>query len=111
MNASERDILHALLTRLQRTHRLLQTGWTLDAPASETSVQVELLLEEALSDVRKVLGIKKWPEPTVEWPDWETLEAWLWDDGGCEATDGCWVEPDGVCPHGHPAWFLRLGLI
>lgn len=52
----------------------------------------------------------RWPEPTTERPDIETLDEWH-SDGGCEATDGCWVEPDGVCEHGHPSWLLRLGLI
>jgi hypothetical protein len=51
-----------------------------------------------------------WPEPTVEEPDEEQLEEWMLDDV-CEATDGCLTEPDGVCPHGHPSWLLRLGLI
>lgn len=44
-------------------------------------------------------------------PDLETLIAWMMEDGGCEATDGCWVEPDDVCPHGHKSWLLELGLI
>jgi len=57
-------------------------------------------------------------------PDLETLLEWMMDDGGCEATDtctcaalrgmcrcGCWVEPDGICPHGCQSWFLVLGLI
>lgn len=52
----------------------------------------------------------RWPEPTTDRPDVETLEEWHFD-GGCEATDGCWVEPDGMCPHGHPSWLLRLGYI
>lgn len=52
----------------------------------------------------------RWPEPTTERPDLETLEEWH-SDGGCETTDGCWVEPDGVCQHGHPSWLLRLGFI
>ena len=51
-----------------------------------------------------------WPKPTTDEPDLETLEEWMWD-GMCEATDSCIVEPDGVCPHGHPSWLLRLGLI
>ena len=46
-----------------------------------------------------------------EQPDVETLRDWMMNDGGCEATDGCWVEPDGVCPHGCESWFLELGLI
>jgi len=35
-----------------------------------------------------------------------------WDnDGICEATDGCIVEPDGTCEHGCPSWLIRLGFI
>ena len=48
-----------------------------------------------------------WIPPT---PNLADLEAWL-DDGGCEATDGCWVEPDGVCPHGCQSWLIVLGMI
>ena len=43
-------------------------------------------------------------------PDLEQITEWL-DDGGCEALDGCWVEPDGVCEHGEMSWALYLGLI
>jgi hypothetical protein len=53
----------------------------------------------------------QWPEPTVEEPDLETLEEWLVEDGGCEATDGCWTDCDGYCPHRNPSWLLRLGFI
>lgn len=52
-----------------------------------------------------------WPEPTVPPPDLETIEEWMLEDDGCEATDGCWTDPDGVCPHGHPSWFLKLGIM
>ena len=45
------------------------------------------------------------PEPEIE-----QLEEWM-DDGGCEATDGCWVEPDGVCEHGCNSWLIAMGLI
>lgn len=55
-------------------------------------------------------GLFLWPIPTVEEPDEEQLEAWLMDDV-CEATDGCLVEVDGTCPHGHPSWLLRMGLV
>jgi hypothetical protein len=27
------------------------------------------------------------------------------------ATDGCRVEPDGICQHGHKSWLLRLGFV
>jgi hypothetical protein len=53
----------------------------------------------------------RWPEPTTEEPDMDTLFEWLLMDGDCEATDGCICEPDGVCPHGHPSWPLKLRLI
>ena len=62
-------------------------------------------------ETKKEAGRSRWPEPTTERPDIETLEEWEFDAGGCEATDGCWVEPDGVCQHGHPSWLLRLGYI
>ena len=48
---------------------------------------------------------------TQEEPDLETLMRWNDDDGGCEATDGCWVEPDGYCEHGKPSWLIAMGLI
>jgi hypothetical protein len=70
--------------------------------------------EEAESEVSTVVVRQqqeraRWPEPTSELPSLQTLEEWESDGGGCEATDGCWVEPDGVCPHGHPSWLLWLG--
>ena len=65
------------------------------------------------NDLQETSGetVPVWPEPTVEEPDFETLEAWILDEGICEATDGCFVEPDGVCSHGHPSWLLVMGLI
>lgn len=33
------------------------------------------------------------------------------NDGSCPATDGCDVEPDGVCPHGHTSWLRVLGVV
>jgi hypothetical protein len=46
----------------------------------------------------------------TERPSWEQLEEWA-SNGECEATDGCMVEPDGICPHGNESWMLELGLI
>ena len=51
-----------------------------------------------------------YPEPTEPEPDLEMLERWTFD-GVCEATDGCEIEPDGVCEHGYPSWLLYVGLI
>lgn len=45
--------------------------------------------------------------PTVEEPDVDTLLEWE-AEGECEATDGCWVEIDGQCKHGHVSWFRYL---
>lgn len=45
-----------------------------------------------------------------EQPSTEQLEEWL-NDSGCEATDGCWVEPDGICEHGKQSWLRVLGMI
>lgn len=51
-------------------------------------------------------------ETPLEPPDLETLMEWE-AEGGCEAAcpHSCWVEPDGRCPHGHPSWLLKLGMI
>ena len=43
-------------------------------------------------------------------PSLEQISEWL-NEGGAEATDGCWVEPDGTCEHGKPSWLIELGLI
>lgn len=56
------------------------------------------------------MGKPQWPHPTTEEPCEEELEELLLDSI-CYATDGCTVEPDGECEHGHPSWLLRLGMI
>lgn len=61
-------------------------------------------------DAEEIAAQARWPDPTTDQPDMETLLAWFMD-GDCEATDGCIVEPDGVCPHGHPSWLLKLGMM
>lgn len=43
-------------------------------------------------------------------PSWETLNKWS-ADGIAKATDGCKVEPDGTCRHGHKSWLLIRRLI
>lgn len=74
------------------------------------AAQIETDVEVIPQAVKQEQKRSRWPEPTTERPDIETLEEWD-SGGGCEATDGCWVEPDGVCEHGHPSWLLRLGYI
>lgn len=61
-------------------------------------------------DAEEIAAQARRPDPTTDQPDMETLLAWFMD-GDCEATDGCIVEPDGVCPHGHPSWLLKLGMM
>lgn len=53
----------------------------------------------------------EWPKPTTPSPTETTVQYWHDAEGGCEATDGCWVKPDGVCEHGHPSWLLHWGVI
>lgn len=52
----------------------------------------------------------KYKEPIEPVPSYEQLNEWL-DESGCNATDGCWVEPDGICEHDYPSWLLQLHLI
>jgi len=47
---------------------------------------------------------------TMRVPNDRTMERWV-ADGVAKATDGCKVEPDGTCRHGHLSWLLRLGVI
>ena len=49
-------------------------------------------------------------KPTTKPPSLTTMERWM-RDGVARATDGCRVEPDGVCQHGAPSWLLHLGYI
>ena len=66
-----------------------------------------ILSPEALEWIRAAEA--RGPAPTVEVPSEEELEGMLWE-GVAAATDGCAVEPDGICPHGHVSWLLKLGL-
>lgn len=47
--------------------------------------------------------------PTVKQPSIKTMERWVLSEGKCKATDGCTVELDGKCPHGHVSWPAYLG--
>lgn len=72
--------------------------------------QTEVQSQEVESGDRDVAEKDPCNYDPSEVPDVETLMEWE-ADGGCEATDGCWVEPDGICPHGCQSWLLVLGLI
>ena len=58
----------------------------------------------------------KYPRPTVEPPAETELLQMLQDcvmdnEVTVETSDGCSVESDGICEHGHPTWLVRNGLI
>ena len=48
---------------------------------------------------------------TVPRPSEDELEDWVFDRENAQATDGCDVESDGICEHGHQSWMLNMGLI
>lgn len=51
-----------------------------------------------------------YPEPTVDKPSVADIEDWIFDSVAY-STDGCQVEPDGICEHHYPSWLIYLGLI
>jgi hypothetical protein len=48
--------------------------------------------------------------PTTKQPTLATMERWD-SEGAARATDGCRVEMDGQCVHGHTSWVRVLKLI
>lgn len=58
----------------------------------------------------RAFGDGRFPKPTEPEPTVEQLMQWEFD-GVYEATDGCRVEPDGKCAHGHVSWARYLGVI
>ena len=53
---------------------------------------------------------RPYPKPTVDRPSLDALGEMVMDCE-CETTDGCIVEPDGWCEHGHVSWLMYLGWI
>ncbi len=53
-----------------------------------------------------------WPVPETDEPDIEQVYQETEDSyGSTSCAEYCEVEPDGICPHGHPSWLLRWGMI
>jgi len=50
------------------------------------------------------------PIPTAPRPTDDDLETQV-HEGIVQATDGCPVEPDGTCPHGHPSWLVNMEIL
>lgn len=71
-------------------------------------------LERMDEEYRRQYGERspsRWPEPTVETPSEEDVARAAAFGDLCETSDGCLVEPDGICEHGHPTWARRFGFI
>ena len=63
--------------------------------------------DEAINRLRgKGYDVKKIGNP----PTNRTMEKWI-ETGVAKATDGCRVEYDGECPHGHKSWLIQLGMV
>jgi hypothetical protein len=50
------------------------------------------------------------PKKQKKVPSIKTMEKWMMN-GIAKATDGCKVEPDGICPHNCNSWLIELGMI
>jgi hypothetical protein len=74
-------------------------------------VNVKRKRKKVSMDNDKVVEKKQWPEPTDPEPTLDQMGKWCMMDSVIDATDGCQVEPDGTCEHGHPSWLLRAGMI
>ena len=104
----ERAFLKENLGKLNRAYLLLHQ----ESPAPDMPLQVGNLLHEVISEWVNALS-DDWYSSEVkslDAPELATLMQWL-DEGVCEATDGCLVQPDGRCEYGDPSWLLELGLI
>lgn len=106
MTENDMVCVAAHVKTLRRAYRLLCRTIPPDG-RDELLVQA---LQEVIGDLSAMMA-GEWPMPITPAPDMPSLVQWLWEDSGCEVTDGCWCEPDGKCPHGHPSWLVRLGLI
>ncbi len=88
-----------------------ESGWTGDRCTfrlHHAGPHSNEVIREAVKSAARLR--RSWPRPTADMPDIETIIEWS-HDGDMEATDGCGVEDDGYCEHGHPSWMLELGMI
>jgi chromosome segregation ATPase len=67
--------------------------------------RMEAAIHKGISESTLSEAAKKPGQPSIQ-----TMYKWM-EDGVAKATDGCRVEPDGVCKHGAKSWLLELGLI
>jgi hypothetical protein len=65
------------------------------------------LRQREVGDELRRAGSSLWPKPTTH----RSISDIAMGHGRYEATDGCCVEEDGVCPHGYPSWMLYYQMI
>jgi hypothetical protein len=65
------------------------------------------LRQREVGDELRRAGASLWPKPTTH----HAISDVAMGQGRYEATDGCRVEEDGVCPHGYPSWMLYYQMI
>lgn len=87
---------------MSRTHRRTDSRLPVNGEGSVGETMLERL-------ARARTLPKRWPNATMRRPSDGDVESMLWGAISNLATDGCPVEPDGMCPHDHPSWLLRLG--
>ncbi|MCX5207476.1 hypothetical protein OG897_39500 [Streptomyces sp. NBC_00237] len=78
--------------------------WAEDMTTFDLSGQAPIVSREAKEDQEPENG------DGTGMPSIEQMQSWM-SEGGAEARDGCWVEPDGTCEHGSPSWLLAIGVI
>lgn len=124
--AQTMDTIQGALASVPEVHRAaVLTEWSRSFPEAALRLRVMRdpraaahLVDQSGNTYSLALGSRRpdldlrmgWPEPTEPAPTHDRLEDWV-NDSVCEATDGCTVEPDGICEHGHPSWLLKMGLI
>ena len=106
-----------LVTTRNRCVEQIQTLETLFAVLHDRAIDRStlnsawIILGDTVRKLESILQDATWPQPTVDPPSLEDLELWMMESGSCQASDGCEVEMDGVCPHGHPSWLIRWSFI
>jgi hypothetical protein len=98
------DLFHKLSQVEKIVNELVDVFW------AEKGMDAEELTKRSESQEEDETESNPCDPTDYEQPNLETLMEWE-AEGGCEAIDGCWVEPDGTCMHGCQSWLLVLGLI
>jgi hypothetical protein len=86
----------------------LTVGEMIRRDEERRKLMARVQVDECLS-CRRLMGEKH--VATVPRPTMSELEDIMMDTINCYATDGCDVEQDGMCEHGHQSWMLKMALI